>query len=123
MNFIVLQFKKNVGHLCESDQKILQDVEVIETNILHFAEAYKVNANEAVNELSLFSKNWGFKLNKIKSPVEIWHGIEDTLSPIKGLKAFIGNIPTRNTHYLEGKGHFLDEDLEVWEQILRSLIP
>ena len=53
----------------------------------------------------------------------VWHREDDTLSPISGLKEFTRNIPHCKAHFLKDKGHFLDEDPEVWSRILISLKP
>ena len=114
--------KKNINHLCKSDQALMQDDKVVQSLITHLKEAYKETAHEAVNELRLFSRKWEIDIKKIRSKVEVWHGEKDTLSPINGLKEFIIDIPNYQTHFLKEKGHFLDEDENIWKGILESLM-
>jgi len=115
--------QKNVSHLCESDQELMKNTSTSNSMVLHLREAFKSSANEAINELKLLGKDWEVDLSKIGSMVEVWHGEEDTLSPIRGLKQFIESIPNCNTNFIKGKGHFLDEDINLWKCILQSLNP
>ena len=115
--------RKNVTHLCPSDREVIQNDESLETMLLHFKEAFKSSVDEVVHELRLLSKKWEIDFDKIISPVEVWHGRSDTLSPISGMEEFVKQIPKVNVHFLENKGHFLDEEEEIWKSILISLLP
>lgn len=113
---------KNIGHLARADQEILQRQETIEAMAIQLKEAFRMSPNEAVDELKMISTSWGFDCEDIQGPVEIWHGTEDTLSPLSGVKKLAKKIPHCHTNYIEGKGHFLDEDEGIWERILLSLL-
>jgi len=113
--------KLGVSHLCPSDQEVLQKSEVLDAMVLQMKEAFKQGVKEVPLELKLLSSNWEFDLQSIKVPTYIWHGIEDTLSPISSAKDLATKIPSAQTFYQEGKGHFLDEDPEVWRHILQML--
>ncbi len=115
--------QKNSGFLAPSDQELLQNKDIVEANLEQFKEAFRVNTNEVSRELKLLASPWHINLKNILSEVDVWHGEEDTLSPISGLKNFVANIPRINTNYIKGKGHFLDEDNFLWNNILKSLMP
>lgn len=117
----VSSVQKNLGHLCISDQEVMRNPETAKTMLLHMKEAFRVHTAEAVNEMKLFTLPWNMNYSNIQSPVEVWHGVEDTLSPISGLQKFLQKIPNHSTHFLNHKGHFLDEDDDVWRDILISL--
>lgn len=113
--------KLGLSHLCPSDQKVLQKEEVLDAMILQMKEALQQGVREIPLELKLLSSTWEFDLSSIKVPTFIWHGTEDTLSPISSAKDLALKIPTAQTFYQEGKGYFLDEDSKIWEHILRTL--
>ena len=114
--------QKKMNHLCHSDQEVLKSEETSETMVMQFKEAFKNYHSEPTYELSLLSKKWELEYSAITSQVEVWHGENDTLSPISGLKEFIKIIPRTNDHFIKGRGHFLDEDIELWRRILQSLL-
>ena len=91
--------------------------------VLHLREAFRRSSSEAARELKLLGNDWGIDFTKIQRRVEVWHGEEDTLSPIIGLKRFLEKIPNYNPNFIKEKGHFLDEDIDIWKCILQSLKP
>lgn len=117
----ISSIKKNISHLCKTDQKIVLNDEITQTTLLHLKEAFNINSNEAVNELRLFYNDWNINFKTIRATVEVWHGEDDTLSPIDGIKYLVTKIPNVRTNYLESQGHFLDENEEIWSNILLSL--
>ena len=111
-----------VNHLSPSDREIIKRPEFQESNIIQMREAFRNNHGEAVDELRMLCGAWNLSWGNIKSPVEVWHGEDDTLSPIEGIKQMISKIPIKNVHFLPDKGHFLDEDEDIWRSILISII-
>jgi len=111
----------NTKHLCEADRIIMEERANAEFLVTHMGEAFKNGVMGTVLEAKLFTKHWGFEVSKIKTPVELWHGIEDTLSPIGPIKKLVKEIPNYNQNFVEGKGHFLTEYPEIWKKILLSL--
>lgn len=111
----------NTKHLCEADKLIMEKKENAEFLVEHLGEAFKNGVRGTVSEARLYSRDWGFNASDIKVPVELWHGTEDTLSPIDPIKELSNEIPNCNIHFVEGKGHFLTEYPEIWKRILISL--
>ncbi len=113
--------RKNVAHLCKADQAVMSGAEVADIMYLHMKEAFRLNAAEAVNECALLSSKWDFDPSAISAEVEIWHGMEDTLAPFESIKGLVQKIPRSNFYPIEGKGHFLDDDPEIWKSVLVAL--
>ena len=108
-------------HLSKSDKRIMRKKENAEFMLRHVKEAYKNGVEGTVYEAQLFCRDWGFKVKEIKAPVEVWHGTEDTLAPIGPIKELSQQLRACNTNFIEGKGHFLTEENDIWEKILMSL--
>ncbi len=119
----VSSVQKTLGHLAYSDQQLLKDESMVASMLLQFREAFRHSATEAAHELRMMSQPWGIPYEQIAVPVEIWHGSEDTLSPIRGMEKFHQILPDSNFHVVPGKGHFLDEEAVIWQDILATLKP
>ncbi|MCX2743258.1 alpha/beta hydrolase [Mangrovivirga sp. M17] len=114
--------KSQVGHLCPSDRELIQKEEAGNIILINMKEATRQSANEGATEPSLLSKPWGFEPRNIQIPVEIWHGIDDTLTPIDPVKNYYPDKKNFNLHFLPGKGHFLDGHSDTWREILKNAI-
>ncbi|MGM9927809.1 MAG: alpha/beta fold hydrolase [Bacillus sp. (in: firmicutes)] len=113
--------KKGSSHLSEWDNNTLLDEVVLENSLLHSKEAYRQGVDEVINESRLLTRNWGFKLEEIKTPIKIWHGEDDTLSPVSEVKLMENILLDVESHYIKNGGHFLTEHDEVWESILTNI--
>src|SRR5690606_42033350 len=76
----------NTKHLCAADRMIMEKRENAEFMVIHMGEAFKQGVEGTVTEAKLFSRDWGFHMNTIKVPIELWHGTDDTLSPVEPIK-------------------------------------
>ena len=114
--------QRNIKHLCKADQKLMSEEQNAELLRLHLKEAFRRGVSEVVYELTLLSQKWGFEYDKIRTPIELWHGTEDTLAPIAPIKEMAELIPNCNSHYINGQGHFLADNNMYWEKILKSLL-
>ena len=68
----------------------------------------------------VLSNPWGFRLEDIQVPVDLWHGEQDRSVSLSAAKWMAGAIPSCTAHFLPGLGHWLA--LECWEEILRALL-
>lgn len=114
--------RKGGRHLPEWDNRQLTQEKVLDSTILHLKEAYRQGVEGALYETRLLTENWGFNLSDIQIPVYIWHGEEDTLSPVSEVKKMAGRFWTVTPRYIKDGGHFLTEDEEVWSDILQTIV-
>ena len=65
-----------------------------------------------------FAAPWGFDVGRIRVPVGVWHGTEDTLVPVAHAAWLAQAIPGAEGHVVVGAGHLgmLDEmgDILLW---------
>src|SRR5690606_33275612 len=111
----------NTKHLCAADRMIMEKRENAEFMVIHMGEAFKQGVEGTVTEAKLFSRDWGFHMNTIKVPIELWHGTDDTLSPVEPIKKLGDEIQNCKKNFVNRKGHFLTEYPDIWERILSSL--
>lgn len=117
----VESFSKHTKHLCDSDRGIMVMEDTAQVMLIHMKEAFKNGIDSVVQEMKMFGQEWGFDCTQITTPVELWHGTHDTLAPIKLGRSLARKIPNCHENYVEGKGHFLTEEEDIWKQILLSL--
>ena len=115
--------QQQVKHLCEADQKVMQDPKNASHLLNHLQEANRQGVRGIVQEMQLVTLPWGFSPEEIKTEVEMWHGTKDTLAPVSSAQELAKRIPDSNLNLVADQGHFIDADPEIWEKILRSVSP
>ncbi len=108
-------------HLSEWDREILKDDEMVETSLYHAKEAYRQGVEGVIYETNLLSKEWGFDVSKITSPLRFWHGEKDTLSPVGEIRKLAERIPSCEMSLIPEGGHFLTENENLWCEMLNYL--
>jgi pimeloyl-ACP methyl ester carboxylesterase len=54
----------------------------------------------------LYASDWGFALEQITIPVELWHGTADTIVPLCHVQILADSLPCSTVNVLEGEGHY-----------------
>ena len=70
-------------------------------------------------DIALFVQDWGFRLEDIKVPAQIWHGTHDHNVPFAHGQYLAERIRGSTLHRCEGEGHLLAVDRTT--EILRSV--
>jgi pimeloyl-ACP methyl ester carboxylesterase len=88
-----------------------------------FMEDYRrfssTSARAAAQDFHLFATDWGFRLEDITAPVDIWHGDLDRNVPFSHGRLQADRIPGARMHECPGEGHLLVVD--HLEEILRTV--
>ncbi len=67
----------------------------------------------------LMVRPWGFSLQEIRVPVQIWHGTTDTQTSTQMARYMAAQIPDAKCTICEGEAHLLL--MPHWEEILRGM--
>jgi pimeloyl-ACP methyl ester carboxylesterase len=68
-------------------------------------EAMRQGTEGCVQDYRIFGDRWGFSLEEIHVPVDIWEGSDDNTGP-PGYRAFLKrHIPQATIHVVPGEGH------------------
>jgi pimeloyl-ACP methyl ester carboxylesterase len=78
------------------------------------------SAMAAAQDFSLIATDWGFRLEGITRPVDIWHGDEDRNVPFCHGRLQADRIPGARMHECPGEGHLLVVD--HLKEILRTVV-
>lgn len=84
------------------------------------SEAFRMGTRGAVRDIVLLTRPWGFALQDISLPVQIWHGKQDTTIPTRMARDLATCLPCNQTHFFSDAGHFLF--IDRWRQILTGLL-
>jgi pimeloyl-ACP methyl ester carboxylesterase len=84
------------------------------------SEALRPGMRGFVRELRIFAGDWGFRLEDISVPVDVWHGEADRATPIAMGRHMARCIPGARPHWIPGAGHLLWYSHQ--EEIIRGLL-
>jgi pimeloyl-ACP methyl ester carboxylesterase len=72
------------------------------------------------NDIILFTRDWGFRLDEVKVPVRWWHGDSDHIVPFAHGEHVVSLLPDCELFVLPGESHLAG--LGRGEEILSTLI-
>lgn len=72
-----------------------------------------------LSDLLLFTRDWGFRLEDVKSHVSWWHGDADHIVPVAHGEHCVARLPDATLHVMDGESHL--GGLGMAEEILREL--
>lgn len=106
--------------LSKADQVTLARPEIRAQVLGYRQEAMRQGVKGTLRELQILSSPWGFPLEAIPGPVDIWHWEDDLLAPIQMGRYVAKQIPNVHVHFLPGGGHY--SIFDSWAEILDTLI-
>jgi pimeloyl-ACP methyl ester carboxylesterase len=103
----------------DSDRRVVADRGIRSLLLETYAEALRTSAYGWVDDVLAFSLPWGFDPAAITTPVLLWHGASDNLSPVSHARWLADRIPSAAVVVQAGAAHF--GALDVLPDILRWL--
>ncbi|WP_455201106.1 alpha/beta fold hydrolase [Kaarinaea lacus] len=88
------------------DKQVLQHAEVRDMLILNIQEAFRQGTAGAVQDMQLYSRDWGFPLQDIPVHVDIWHGDLDKVVPISHSQYLHDQLRDSTFNTVHGQAHF-----------------
>jgi pimeloyl-ACP methyl ester carboxylesterase len=102
------------------DKTIMSNPQVFASRRAMWGEIRQNGSEAFVDEMMTLVKSWGFHLQSINVPVDVWWGESDTMSaPIVG-KRMAEFIPNSTLHLEPRAGHLIF--YSHWQPILKSLM-
>jgi pimeloyl-ACP methyl ester carboxylesterase len=80
--------------MSEADKRIVQDISIRRLLTSSYGEAVRTGPYGWIDDVLAFRNDWGFSLEDIHCPVLLWHGEDDTFSPVehtRWMKSKIGS--------------------------------
>jgi len=88
------------------DAALLSTPQVRALLALGVREAFRQGGGGATTELALLASPWGFDPEKIRVPVQFWHGRQDATVPCAHSEFLAARVPGSLLQILPGEGHF-----------------
>ena len=111
--------ERDPGHRPPADEEQISRPEVRQACVVSEIEAFRHGLLGLAWEARLLTRPWGFRLEDIKIPVQIWHGTADNVASIAMAESMAGAIPNCTAIYCPGEAHLLL--FPHWEEILTWL--
>jgi len=73
-----------------------------------------------VDDIMTSVKPWPFRIEDIKTKIDLWHGCEDLHSPISRVRKLIEQSPKARFFPVDNGGHFFI--YEHWDEIMKTII-
>lgn len=108
------------GHRPLADDEQLRNPEVRDACIQSELEAFRPGLRGLAWDLHLLTFPWGFRLEEIRVPVQLWSGSEDDLATPGMARYMSEKIPRCKTIFLDHEAHLLL--FPHWPEILEQLI-
>jgi len=70
------------------------------------ADALRGGARGARQDLALYLRDWGFPLEELNLPVDLWHGAADAIVPLSHAHWYARHLPRVRLHLVPGEGHY-----------------
>lgn len=95
----------SAGH-CPADRAALNDPDVRSrwTRAMH--DSVMQGAIGAITELRLYVAERPFALDAVRVPVDLWHGLDDTVVPSRHGERLAAALPRCEARFLPDEGHF-----------------
>lgn len=104
-----------------SDQQLYSDPNIRLAMRMDTREAFRHGYKGPALDLELYTKDWGFRLDDIRSHVYLWYGEEDTNAPLAMGKYYAAHIFKSKLYVYRNEGHLLSRVHA--EEILATLVP
>lgn len=108
------------GSLSYADQKVLSNISLFKSRRDSWEEIRRGGSNSLIDEVASLIRPWGFHLQSIRIPVDIWWGEADAFcSPFVGQR-MASLIPNARLRLEAQAGHFML--FSHWQAILQQLV-
>jgi pimeloyl-ACP methyl ester carboxylesterase len=106
------------GKVAGPDKTALKNNELTAVLSASFREAFRQSLRWPAEDVVLYSRPWGFRLQDIRIRVHLWHGEKDWIVPPQMACYMARNIPDCRATFYPDEGHFsiiLNRIKEIWQ--------
>jgi pimeloyl-ACP methyl ester carboxylesterase len=94
------------SRLPASDKRWLADRDLYQSLVAGSQEAFRRGVRGATWDGCLLARSWGFRLEDIQMPVDLWYGESDVIVPPAMGRLYARILPACRATFLPGEGHF-----------------
>ncbi len=115
-------FLQQWGWMSKADGRLFtEQPEIAELLVADMIEADRNGIDGAVHEHHLYVKPWGFELDRINTPVDIWCGLADVMAPSSWGEFLERQLANSHGYYLLQEGHvslLVNQQNKILKQLL-----
>jgi pimeloyl-ACP methyl ester carboxylesterase len=112
--------RRYTAHNREPDRELLERPDFSGMLKASYAESARNGIRGFAWEVRIVSRPWGFRLEDIPMEILLWHGEEDSSTPVAMARQMASAIPNCHATFLPQEGHFLL--FTHWQEILAALL-
>jgi pimeloyl-ACP methyl ester carboxylesterase len=90
----------------DPDKRLLEHVSMRKLLVDTYREAVRTGPYGWIDDVIALSSEWGFSLESIRCPVRLWHGANDTFSPVDHAHWLARRIDRAEIHVEPNAAHF-----------------
>jgi len=88
------------------DAASLEDSVAFEACFESQRRAWRASVKGLIADVEIFGKPWGFRLEDVDVPVQLWHGRKDRAFSIQLAQEVAARLPNCTARYVEDEGHY-----------------
>lgn len=114
------RFVKSIeSSMCEADKELMLDEGMSSFFAEDMKEAFQQGVRGPADDAIILYRKWGFRIEEIKTEVDLYHGEEDKFAPFEFAIYLDAKLPHSNLHRFPGEGHLFVAKLfdNVFEQL------
>jgi pimeloyl-ACP methyl ester carboxylesterase len=92
--------------MAEADRRVVDQVSIRRLLTDTYLEALRAGPYGWIDDVLAFRDDWGFDFHTITGPVRLWHGADDTFSPLNHTRWLAARIHTAEVQVLTNTAHF-----------------
>jgi pimeloyl-ACP methyl ester carboxylesterase len=106
--------------LCESDKVVLAQPNVKREFEQMVNESFRQGTRGVAHDMTIEGRPWGFSLQEINVPVDVWHGEDDLPVSIKQASILAEAIPNARSTFFPNEGHLMI--MSHFEEVLNAVV-
>lgn len=111
--------RMNMTPLCPADMAWRFRPEIQRVYVESIRETFAHGSTAFSDDTMLVARDWGFRLEAISVPVQLWHGLEDRFTPVQMGRYIAERVPVSEAHFIPNAGHALL--FSHWQPILTQV--
>jgi pimeloyl-ACP methyl ester carboxylesterase len=89
-----------------AEAETLADDHIFETCFHNYRESWRGGADGLYGDATIYAQPWGFPLEDIRVPVQLWHGKEDRNFAWELSRDLAARLPACTSRFLENEAHY-----------------
>ena len=106
--------------LCESDKIVLAQPNAKRMFELMVNESFRQGTRGVAHDMTIEGRPWGFSLQEIEVPVDVWHGEDDIPVSIEQARILAEAIPNARSKFFPNEGHLMI--MSHFEEVLNAVV-